>query len=72
MLQGTVVQMRKKGPVRREGKRCTWKWIPQIVSNRFYREIIFAAFTEYIFPAVEALRFSSVNIKTRCDYGAEH
>jgi hypothetical protein len=34
MLEGIVVQMRRKGQVQREGKRCTWKWIPQIVSNK--------------------------------------
>lgn len=42
-LQGTgkrrmpleiVVQTRRKEPVQREGKMCTWKWIPQIVSDR--------------------------------------
>jgi hypothetical protein len=33
MLQKIVVQMRRKEQVQREGKKFTWKWIPQTVSS---------------------------------------
>jgi hypothetical protein len=33
MLQRIVVQMKRKEQVQREGKKFTWKWIAQIVSN---------------------------------------
>jgi hypothetical protein len=73
MLQGIVVQMRRKGLAQREGKRCTWRWIPQIVSNNtFYRNITFSAGIEHTFVFSCNLSFSVVNIKTMCDHGAEH